>query len=85
MGTLVIASDLGNVGAMVRPGVDGLHFAPGDPAALADAVRALPALGSTADLAAIRNAALAAFGPEENYRRLMEIYRAVLDGTNALP
>ena len=28
MGTPVLASDLGNVGAMVRPGVDGLRFAP---------------------------------------------------------
>lgn len=83
MGTLVLASDLGNVGAMVRPGVDGLRFAPGDPAALAAAVRALPDLGQTADLDAIRTAALAAFGPEDNYRRLMEIYRAVLDGTPA--
>ena len=83
MGTLVLASDLGNVGAMVRPGVDGLRFVPGDPAALAAAVRALPDLGQTADLDAIRTAALAAFGPEDNYRRLMEIYRAVLDGTPA--
>ena len=85
MGTPVIASDLGNVGAMVRPGVDGLRFAPGDPDALADAVRALPGFGRTADLCAIRAAARAAFGPEDNYRRLMEIYRAVLNGTPALP
>lgn len=83
MGTLVLASDLGNVGAMVRPGVDGLRFAPGDAAALAEAVRALPALGEKMDPAAVRAAALAAFAPEENYRMLMEIYRAVLDGTPA--
>lgn len=84
MGTPVLASDLGNVGAMVRPGVDGLRFAPGDAAALAEAVRALPALGEKMDPAAVRAAALAAFAPEENYRQLMEIYRAVLDGTPAL-
>lgn len=83
MGTPVLASDLGNVGAMVRPGVDGLHFAPGNAAALAETVRALPALGEKMDPAAMRAAALAAFAPEENYRMLMEIYRAVLDGTSA--
>lgn len=83
MGTPVLASDLGNVGAMVRPGVDGLRFAPGDAAALADAVRALPALGEKMDPAALRADALAAFAPEENYRMLMEIYRAVLSGTPA--
>lgn len=83
MGTPVLASDLGNVGAMVRPGVDGLRFAPGDAAALAEAVRALPALGEKMDPAAMRAAALAAFAPEENYRMLMEIYRAVRDGTPA--
>ena len=57
MGTPVLASDLGNVGAMVRPGVDGLRFAPGDAAALAEAVRALPALGEKMDPAAVRAAA----------------------------
>src|SRR5699024_9447097 len=43
LGTPVLASDLGNVGAAVRPGIDGLRFAPGDAAALAGAVRALEA------------------------------------------
>lgn len=83
MGTPVLASDLGNVGAMVRPGVDGLRFAPGDAAALVEAVRSLPTLGEKVDPAAIRAAALDAFAPEENYRRLMDIYRAVLNGTPA--
>ena len=83
MGTPVLASDLGNVGAMVRPGVDGLRFTPGDPDALATAVQALPGLWDKADPDAMRAGALAAFAPEENYRRLMEIYRAVLTGTPA--
>jgi len=71
-------------GAGVGAVLDGMAAGvPVDPAALAAAVRALPDLGQTADLDAIRTAALAAFGPEDNYRRLMEIYRAVLDGTPA--
>ena len=78
LGTPVLASDLGNVGAAVREGVDGLHFAPGDPAALADAVRRLNAAAQAMDPAAMRKNALAAFAPEENYRRLMAIYRKIL-------
>ena len=78
MGTPVIASDLGNVGAMVRDGVDGLRFAPGDPEALANAVRRLPDLEAKADPAAIRAEAVGRFGQEENYRELAEIYQDIL-------
>lgn len=78
MGTPVIASDLGNVGAMVREGVDGLRFAPGDPEALANAVRRLPDLEAKADPAAIRAEAVGRFGQEENYRELAEIYQDIL-------
>lgn len=78
MGTPVIASDLGNVGAMVRDGVDGLRFAPGDPEALANAVRRLPDLEAKADPAAIRAEAVGQFGQEENYRELAEIYQDIL-------
>ena len=80
MGTPVLASDLGNVGAMVRPGVDGLRFAPGDPAALAAAVRALPGLEAAADPAAMRAEALDRFGDEKNYAQLLAIYRRMLAG-----
>ena len=78
MGTPVIASDLGNVGAMVRDGVDGLRFAPGDPEALANAVRRLPDLEAKADPAAIRAEAVQKFGREENYCELAEIYQDIL-------
>ena len=78
MGTPVIASDLGNVGAMVREGVDGLRFAPGDPEALANAVRRLPDLEAKADPAVIRAEAVQKFGREENYRELAEIYQDIL-------
>ncbi len=83
VGTPVLASDLGNVGAMVRPGVDGLRFAPGDAAALADAVKGLDALWRTFDPAAVQAEAAAAFAPGDNYRQLMDIYRTVLNGTAA--
>lgn len=77
MGTPVLASNLGNVGAMVQDGVDGLRFAPGDPEALANAVRRLPELEAQADPAAIRAEAVKRFGREENYRELAQIYQDI--------
>ena len=72
LGVPVLASDLGNVGASVKEGVDGLHFAPGDPAALADAVRALCARDW--DRNAIRRAAREQYSAGESYRSLMALY-----------
>ena len=72
LGTPVLASDLGNVGASVRPGVDGLRFAPGDAAALAAAVRQLA--GMTFDCAAIAAEARRRYSEEENYRALLRAY-----------
>lgn len=72
LGTPVLASDLGNVGASVRPGVDGLRFAPGDAAALAAAVRQLA--GMAFDCAAIAAEARRRYSEEENYRALMRAY-----------
>lgn len=82
VGTPVIASALGNVGASVTPGVDGLTFAPGDAADLARAVRALPRAMAAMDPHAIRRAALekTGGGNEENYRRLARIYAQVCAG-----
>ena len=85
LGTPVLASDIGNVGAAVTPGADGFRFAPGDAAALAGAVRTLWAAGSRLNPAAIRAAALAAYGPDQNYARLMEIYDAALGGFAPCP
>ena len=76
----MLASNLGNVGGAVEEGVDGLHFAPGDAAALADAVRRLDALGERLDPAALRDRTLAAYGTEESYRRLMAVYREITGG-----
>ena len=72
LGTPVLASDLGNVGAAVRPGIDGLRFAPGDAAALAGAVRALEAMAF--DCTAIAAAARRTYDEEENYRALLRLY-----------
>lgn len=78
LGTPVLASDLGNVGAAVQEGVDGLHFAPGDAAALADAVRRLQTQGPAFDLAAMQQKACSAYNAEQNYRQLITIYREII-------
>lgn len=72
VGTPVLASGLGNVGASVRPGIDGLCFAPGDAAALAGAVKALSAMQF--DCGAIAAAARRTYSEEENYRALLRLY-----------
>ena len=72
LGTPVLASGIGNVGASVRPGFDGLCFAPGDPAALAGAVRAMSAMQF--DCTAISNATCRRFSAEENYKTLLKLY-----------
>ena len=72
LGTPVLASGIGNVGASVRPGFNGLCFAPGDPAALAGAVRAMSAMQF--DCTAISNATRRRFSAEENYKTLLKLY-----------
>ena len=72
LGTPVLASNLGNVGASVRPGIDGLRFAPGDARALAGAVGALLAMFFDCD--AIAAAARRTYNEEENYRALLRLY-----------
>lgn len=72
LGTPVLASDLGNVGASVRPGIDGLRFAPGNAKALAGAVEALSAMQF--DCNAIAAAARRIYSEEENTRALLRLY-----------
>lgn len=72
VGTPVLASGLGNVGASVRPGIDGLCFAPGDAAALAGAIKAL--LAMQFDCGAMAAAARRTYSEEENYRALLRLY-----------
>ncbi len=78
-GTPVLGSDLGNTGAFIVPGQNGLRFAPGDAEALANAARRLAEMLPRLDPKAIQAAAAAQFAPEENYRALMEIYRKALE------
>ncbi|MEM8600022.1 MAG: glycosyltransferase, partial [Bacteroidota bacterium] len=79
-GTPVVASDLGGTRSMVEEGVVGTRFAPGDPVALAAAVRRLA--NDPPQLHALRATARAqfesAYTAEANYQRLMEIYDAAL-------
>ena len=72
LGTPVLASDLGNVGASVQPGVDGLRFTPGDANALAGAVRALGQMSFDCNTIAAR--ARRTYSEEENYNALMRFY-----------
>lgn len=72
LGTPVLASDLGNVGASVQPGVDGLRFTPGDANALAGAVRALGQMSFDCNAIAVR--ARCTYSEEENYNALMRFY-----------
>ena len=74
LGVPVLASDLGNVGDAVTEGFNGLHFATGDSAALAQTVRRLDTVRF--DRTAIRAEAAIRISPEENYQTLMQIYRA---------
>ena len=74
LGVPVLASDLGNVGDAVTEGFNGLHFAPGDAAALAQTVRRLDTVRF--DRTAIRAEAAIRISPEENYQPLMQISRA---------
>lgn len=78
-GTPVLGSDLGNTGAFIDPGVNGLRFTPGDAASIAEAVRRMDAMGADLNLAAIQKAAAARFAPEENYRALLTVYREILN------
>ncbi len=77
-GTPIIASKIGSMIDLVDHGRTGLHVPPGDADALAQAVRS--AFASPQTLAEMRIAARAEFlskyTPEQNYRKLMEIYFA---------
>lgn len=77
-GTPVIGSDLGNTGAMIRPGENGLRFAAGDPASLVNAVLQLKTLWPALDPAFIQAQAAREFAPEQTMNRLENIYRQIL-------
>jgi glycosyltransferase involved in cell wall biosynthesis len=83
-GTPVIASRIGAMAEMIDHGRIGLHFAPGSAAELAQQVQA--AFSGRIDLGRMRGEARREFEmkytPEQNYRRLREIYAAAMARRN---
>lgn len=79
-GTPLAVSRLGGLIDIIQPGATGLHFAPSNPAAMADAVRRL---WSDADLrerirVAGRREYEKHYTPERNLEQMLEIYAGVL-------
>jgi glycosyltransferase involved in cell wall biosynthesis len=76
----VICSDLPSLATLVEPGVTGLKFPAGNPAALAACVRS--ATGNPASLAAMGGRAAEIYQqrytPEANYRHLVTVYQSLL-------
>lgn len=82
VGTPVVATDVGGVGEVVRDGENGLLVPPGDPEALAAAVRRLagdPEL--TARLRAQAAPSVVAYAPERLFARLAEVLRSAASRT----
>ena len=85
-GIPALVTGMGGQSSLVRDGVTGCHIPPGDPAALAAALR-----GLLADPAALRRmgaAARAAFEssdcrPDRNLARLLSVYASARDAPNA--
>jgi glycosyltransferase involved in cell wall biosynthesis len=83
LGKLVVGADIGGIPELVRPGVTGVLFPPGDAARLRDAMREL--LASPAKQAAMGQNARALvqehqeqFSPREHARRLLHVYGEAL-------
>ena len=72
-GTPVIASDIGNAGNMVIPGVTGLRFSCGDAKALKEAVIQMEEKRGWDT----RSLYEKKYTPERNYELLLEIYNRV--------
>ncbi len=84
-GLPVVASRTGSFAALVRHGRTGLHFRPGDAADLAAKIEILfqqPELRAAMRLAA-RKEFLSAYGAENNYRLLIEVYRLALESARS--
>lgn len=70
VGTPVLASDIGNTGSMLIPGVTGIRFIPGDPEDLKRAVRELEKTEQWNTEAVYEKF----YTPEKSYNRLKQIY-----------
>lgn len=74
VGTPVLVSDLGNGGSLVKQGVTGMKFNQKSPQSVADTVRAFLKDTQTPWCENASRAYQTSMTPENNYRRLMEIY-----------
>ncbi len=74
VGTPVLASDLGNAGKVVIPGVTGYRFAPGNSEALRKAVKKIDAQKNWDTKSVYERY----YAPEGNYERLKQIYEDVV-------
>jgi glycosyltransferase involved in cell wall biosynthesis len=81
-GVPILASRIGALAEMVRDGVTGLLFEPGQPADLAARVRWMAAHEDEARRLGLngRRAYESKYTAERNYERLMAIYNAVIEG-----
>lgn len=79
-GVPVIASGHGALGEIVEDGVNGLHFEPGDPASLSERLQFLiDHPGMARDMGSSgRRTFEDRYGPDPNYRQLMDIYLRAL-------
>lgn len=79
-GVPVIASRIGSLADTIHDGLDGLHFTPGDPQALADAITRIaadPALRARLGAGA-RQTALDQHAPEKHVESLMQVFETLL-------
>jgi glycosyltransferase involved in cell wall biosynthesis len=84
-GTPVLVSNLGSAGALIEPGVTGLHFSPGDPADLSAKVKwawehphELEKMGQNA-----RKEYEEKYTAEKNYQMLFALYQRAIAGNRA--
>ena len=76
-GTPVITGNMGNAGNLVEEGVTGMHYAYGQPQALADAVTAFLAQSTAKWCENARETFERLYNPEANYAHLAEIYNVI--------
>jgi glycosyltransferase involved in cell wall biosynthesis len=83
-GTPVIASNIGAIAELIDHGRTGLHFAPGDPADLAEKVEWFLSHAAEAHRMRqhVRTEYETKYTAEQNYRRLMEIYTLAKSNMN---
>lgn len=74
-GTPVVGSNLGSMPELIKPGVNGALFTPGDPPDLVRAVRELLSVPSMRDIRrSARQTYLEKYTADANYRQMLEIY-----------